>query len=55
MKNIVDYCMTVHVFGNSPSPAVAIHGLHQSVQISDIHVDPDNKHFVMRDLTLTML
>ncbi len=48
-KDIVDYHMRVHVFGNSPSPAVAIHCLHQSVQISDFPVDPDVKCFVMRD------
>lgn len=41
--------MRVHVFGNSPSPVVAIHCLHKSVQISEFHVDPDVKHFVMRD------
>ncbi len=41
--------MRFHVFGNSPSPAVAIHCLHQSVQISDFPVDPDAKCFVMRD------
>ena len=48
-KEIVDYRMRVHVFGNSPSPAVAIHCLHQSVQGEGFHVDPDVKHFVMRD------
>lgn len=48
-KDVVDYRMTVHVFGNSPSPAVAIYGLHQSVQVSEFHIDPDVKHFVMRD------
>ncbi|KAI2655935.1 Heat-inducible transcription repressor HrcA [Labeo rohita] len=48
-KDIVDYHMRVHVFGNSPSPAVAIYCLHQSVHISDFHVDPDVKHFVMHD------
>ena len=48
-KAIVDYRMRVHVFGNSPSPAVAIHGLHKSVQVNEFHIDPDVKHFVMRD------
>lgn len=48
-KAIVDYRMTVHVFGNSPSPAVAIHGLHKSVQTSEVHVESDVKDFVMRD------
>ena len=48
-KAIVDYRMNVHVFGNSPSPAVAIHGLHKSVQDSEFHVDPDVQHFVLHD------
>lgn len=48
-NTIVDYRMRVHVFGNSPSPAVAIHGLHKSVQTSEFHVNPDVKHFMMRD------
>ncbi|XP_034396072.1 uncharacterized protein LOC117735512 [Cyclopterus lumpus] len=48
-KDIVEYRMTVHVFGNSPSPAVAIHGLHQSVQVSELRIDPDVQSFVMRD------
>lgn len=48
-KNIVDYHMRVHIFGNSPLPAVAIHNLHQSVQVSKFHVDPDVKNFVMHD------
>lgn len=26
-KEIIEYRMRVHVFGNSPSPAVAIYGL----------------------------
>lgn len=41
--------MTVHVFGNSPLPMVAIHGLHQSVQVSGLQIDPDVQRFVMRD------
>ncbi|KAI3366456.1 hypothetical protein L3Q82_000591 [Scortum barcoo] len=48
-KDIVDYRMRVHVFGNSPSPAVAIHGLYQSVQDPELNADPDVKSFVMRD------
>ncbi|XP_034053860.1 uncharacterized protein LOC117533931 [Gymnodraco acuticeps] len=48
-KDIVDFRMNVHVFGNSPSPAVAIHGLQQSVQVKELNVDAEVKHFVMRD------
>lgn len=44
-----DYHMRVHVFGNSPSPAVAIHGLDQSVQVSEFNIDPDVKLFMMPD------
>ncbi len=28
-KSIIDYRMKIHIFGNSPSPAVAIYGLRQ--------------------------
>ncbi|XP_076862530.1 uncharacterized protein LOC143514793 [Brachyhypopomus gauderio] len=48
-KNIVDYRMRVHVFGNRPSPAVAINGLHQSVQGGEFPVDHDVQHFVTHD------
>ncbi|PWA22445.1 hypothetical protein CCH79_00020932, partial [Gambusia affinis] len=48
-RNIVEYRMRVHVFGNRPSPAVAINGLHQSVQGGEFHVDSDVQHFVMND------
>lgn len=48
-KDVVDYRMRVHVFGNSPSPTVAIHCLHQSVQSDQFYVEPDVKHFVMFD------
>lgn len=48
-NDIVDYRMKVHVFGNSPSPAVAIYSLHQSIQCNDAGCDPDVKQFVTRD------
>ncbi|XP_017275504.2 uncharacterized protein LOC108249317 [Kryptolebias marmoratus] len=48
-KDIVEYRMRVHVFGNSPSPAVAIYGLHQSVLRSEPDSDPDVRQFVTRD------
>lgn len=41
--------MNIHVFGNSPSPAVAIHGLHKSGQSNEFHVDPNVQHFVLPD------
>lgn len=50
-KDVVDHRMRVHVFGNSPSPAVAKHCLHQSVQSDQFHLDPDVKNFVMREVS----
>lgn len=44
-KDIIECRMRVHIFGNSPSPAVAIYCLRQSVQDGD----PDVKRFVSRD------
>lgn len=44
-KDIVEYRMRVHVFGNCPSPAVAIYCLRQSVR----DAEPDDKQFVNRD------
>ena len=48
-NDIIEYRMRVHVFGNSPSPAVAIFGLHQSVQCCEVDFDADVKQFVTRD------
>lgn len=39
--------MRVHVFGDSPSPAVASHGLRQSVQVSELK--STLMHFVIHD------
>ena len=33
-KDIVGYRMTVDVFGNSPSPSVAIYGLRRAIHIN---------------------
>ena len=41
-KELVEYRMTVHVFGNTTSPAVATYALRQTVQDSD----PDVQEFV---------
>ncbi|KAI7789362.1 hypothetical protein IRJ41_022847, partial [Triplophysa rosa] len=43
--DIIEYRMLVHVFGNSPSPAVAIYCLRQSIKGGD----PEVKNFVNRD------
>ena len=42
---LVEYRMTVHVFGNRPSPAVATYGLRRAVQGADLDV----VQFVQRD------
>lgn len=44
-KPLVEFRMCVHVFGNSPSPAIATYGLRQSVKNSD----DDVKSFVNDD------
>lgn len=41
-KDIIDYHMKVHVFDNSPSPAVAIYGLRQSIQQGEPEYNPDS-------------
>lgn len=35
-KNVKEYRMRVHVFGNSPSPRVAIYGLHCAAQHGEL-------------------
>ncbi|XP_053402806.1 uncharacterized protein LOC123550418 [Mercenaria mercenaria] len=44
-KEMIEYRMTVHVFGNSSSPAVAIYGLLRTVENSE----PDVQHFVRKN------
>ena len=45
-KEIIEYMMTVHVIGNSPSPAVATYGLHRTAAESSEHFGADVKSFV---------
>ena len=45
-KDIVDYRMRVHVFGNSPSPAVAIYGLRRAAQEGARKYGSDTVQFV---------
>lgn len=40
--------MRVHVFGNSPSPAVAIYGLRLAAQQGELEYGTDTSHFVSR-------
>ena len=44
-KPLVEYRMTRHVFGNSPSPAIATYGLRKSV----VNSDSDVREFVERE------
>lgn len=48
-KPVTEYRMTVHVFGNSPSPAVAICGLRWAAQKGQEEHGTDAKQFVMRN------
>ncbi|XP_056107180.1 uncharacterized protein LOC130085444 [Rhinichthys klamathensis goyatoka] len=48
-KPVTEYRMTVHVFGNSPSPAVAIYGLRRAAQEGQKEHGQDAKQFVMRN------
>lgn len=48
-KEIIDYRMTVHVFGNSPSPAVAIYGLRRTAELGETEYGADTKEFVLHN------
>ncbi|XP_071160994.1 uncharacterized protein [Mytilus edulis] len=50
-KPLIEYRMTSHVFGNTPSPAVASYGLRQAVATSD----EDVRAFVCKDFMWTMV
>ncbi|XP_076874397.1 uncharacterized protein LOC143524681 [Brachyhypopomus gauderio] len=48
-KDVVEFRMNVHVFGNSPSPAVAIYGLRQAAREREVEYGADAREFVERD------
>ncbi len=48
-KDVMEYRMKVHVFGNSPSPAVAIYGLRRAAREGEPEYGPDTCRFVERD------
>ncbi len=48
-KEIIDYRMIVHVFGNSPSPAVAIYALRRAAELGEAECGMDAKNFVLRN------
>lgn len=45
-KDAVDYRMRVHVFGNSPSPAVAIYGLRMAAKEAETEYGTDTQNFM---------
>ncbi|KAK0139185.1 hypothetical protein N1851_024265 [Merluccius polli] len=47
-KEVKEFRMRVHVFGNSPSPAVAIYGLRRAAQEGEQKYGSDSRHFVER-------
>lgn len=47
-KDVIEYRMKVHVFGNSPSPAVAIYRLRQAAGKGENVHGSDTKQFVER-------
>ncbi|KAL5020965.1 hypothetical protein ScPMuIL_000120, partial [Solemya velum] len=48
-KGLVDYRMRVHVFGNSPSPAVATYGLHKTAEEAEPIYGSDVTELVKRN------
>ena len=50
-QNIIEYRMTVHLFGNGPSPAVATYGFRRTVKDGE-ELDPAVKEFVKRNFCL---
>ncbi|KAF1387159.1 hypothetical protein PFLUV_G00102450 [Perca fluviatilis] len=47
-KDIIDFRMKVHVFGNSPSPAIAIYGLRRAIREGSQEHGEDTVNFVKR-------
>ena len=48
-KPVTEYQMTVHVFGNSPSPAVAIYSFRRAAQEGQKEHGKDAEQFIMRN------
>ncbi|XP_073512411.1 uncharacterized protein [Phyllobates terribilis] len=48
-NEVTEYRMRVHIFGNSPSPAVAIYGLKRSAQEVEAEYGSDVKQFIDKD------
>lgn len=48
-SDIIDYRMRVHLFGNSPSPAVAVYGLRRAAKKAEADYGSDAKRFIERE------
>ncbi|XP_067250257.1 uncharacterized protein [Chanodichthys erythropterus] len=48
-NKVLEYQMRVHVFGNSPSPAVAIYGLRRAALAGEKDYGSEARHFVERN------
>ncbi len=48
-ESMAEYHMKVHVFGNSPSPAIAIYGLRRAAFYGEAEFGADVRHFIERD------
>ena len=48
-SDIVDYRMRVHLFGNSPSPAVAVYGLRRAAKEAEADYGSDARKFIDRE------
>ncbi|XP_071085479.1 uncharacterized protein [Haliotis cracherodii] len=48
-RELIEYRMTVHVFGNSPSPAIATYGLRKTVETGKNTFGEDVEQFVKKD------
>ncbi|KAK3082438.1 hypothetical protein FSP39_009290 [Pinctada imbricata] len=54
-SDLIEYRMRVHVFGNTPSPAVATYGLRKTVEKSDTDVkDYVTKNFYVDDALISL-
>ncbi|KAI4896126.1 hypothetical protein NFI96_006642 [Prochilodus magdalenae] len=47
-KDIIEYRMKVHVFGNRPSPAIAIYGLRRAAEACEGEYGTDTHKFIQR-------
>lgn len=48
-NQVTEFRMKVHVFGNSPSPAMAIYGLRRAAELGEKEHGSDAKQFVLRN------